>query len=288
MSCYIAPEMSNPICIDRDGHRTSLKWHRAKRRASDPVFTPNRILEGMRLGASVEVDLVVHGERGYAVLHDLSAERETTGTGVVAQLSAADLRSFYLRDEAGVPLDQHVLLLEDLADLLLADGLHPDALLQLDYKEDWRVLDQAAIATFKRAVAPVARHMILSSGDAEAVRLLAGGVAGLRIGYDPCHDGALDRLALSQDFAGFVRDAVAASPQADMIYLYFELVLEADRLGFDIVAAFHGENRRIDAYTINKADQVALPKVQRLLALKVDQITTDDPEGLSALVSASR
>ena len=280
--------MTNPIFIERDGHRTWLKWHRAKRRASDPVFTPNRILEGMRLGASVEVDLVVHGERGYAVLHDLSVERETTGTGVVAQLSAADLRSFYLRDEAGAPLDQHVLLLEDLADLLLADGLHPDALLQLDYKEDWRVLDQAAIATFKRAVAPVARHMILSSGDAEAVRLLAGGVAGLRIGYDPCHDGALDRLALSQDFAGFVRDAVAASPQADMIYLYFELVLEADRLGFDIVAAFHGENRRIDAYTINKADQVALPKVQRLLALKVDQITTDDPEGLSALVSASR
>ena len=280
--------MTNPIFIERNGHRTWLKWHRAKRQASDPVFTPNRILEGMRLGASVEVDLVVHGDRGYAVLHDLSVERETTGTGVVAQLSAADLRSFYLRDDAGVPLDQHVLLLEDLADLLLEGGLHQDALLQLDYKEDWRVLDAAAIATFKRAVAPVAQHMILSSGDAEAVKLLTEDVSGLRIGYDPCHDGALERLAVSQDFSGFVRDAVAASPRAEMIYLHFALVLEADRLGFDMVGAFQAQKRRIDAYTITKADDVALPKVERLLALKVDQITTDDPEGLLALVSSSR
>ena len=44
---------TDPISIDRNGHRTWLKWHRAKRRASDPVFTGKRILEGMALGASV-------------------------------------------------------------------------------------------------------------------------------------------------------------------------------------------------------------------------------------------
>ncbi|UJW85775.1 glycerophosphodiester phosphodiesterase [Devosia sp. SL43] len=276
--------MTDPIFIERQGHRTWLKWHRAKRRASDPVFTPGRILEGMRIGASVEVDLVVHGDRGYAVLHDLSVERETTGAGKVAELTASELRSFYLRGEDGVPLDEHVMLLEDLADLLEQGGLHPDALLQLDYKEDWRVLDPVAVATFKRAVAPVARHMILSSGDAESVRLLTDGVDGLKIGYDPCHDGALERLQVSQEFAGFVRDAVAASPKAEMIYLAYPLVLGADRAGFDIVAAFHAEGRRIDAYTIKVADGVSRPNVQRLLELRVDQITTDDPEGLLALM----
>ena len=148
--------MIAPISIDRQGHRTWLKWHRAKRKASDPVFTGKRILEGMRLGASVEVDLVVHADRGYAVLHDLSVERETTGTGKVAELSAAELRSFYLRGEDGVPLDEHVMLLEDLAALLAQGGLHSDALLQLDYKEDWKVLDEAALRTFKSAVGPVA------------------------------------------------------------------------------------------------------------------------------------
>jgi len=276
--------MSDPIFIERDGHRTWLKWHRAKRQASDPVFTGKRIIEGMRLGASVEVDLVVHGDRGFAVLHDLSVERETTGQGKVAELTADQLRALQLRGVEGVPLDEKVMLLEDLCGLLAEGGLHADALLQLDYKEDWRVLDAAALSTFRAAVTPVARHMIVSSGDAEAVRLLTESTPGIRIGYDPCHDGALDRLAQTQDFAGFVRDTVTASPRAEMIYLAYQLVLEADRLGFDMVGAFHAAGRRIDAYTINKADDVALPKVRRLLELKVDQITTDDPEGLLALV----
>lgn len=238
----------------------------------------------MRLGASVEVDLVVHADRGYAVLHDLSVERETTGSGRVAELSAAELRSFSLRDNDGAPLAERVMLLEDLCALLGEGGLHPDALLQLDYKEDWRVLDPAAVASFKASVEPVARHMILSSGDAESVRLLTGDVAGLRIGYDPCHDGAFERLMQTRDFAGFVRDAVAASPRAEMIYLAYPLVLEADRLGVDLVAAFHAEGRRIDAYTIQRADAGSRPVVARLLELRVDQITTDDPEGVLALM----
>ena len=276
--------MTDPTFIERDGHRTWLKWHRAKRRISDPVFTGARILEGMRLGASVEVDLVIHADRGYAVLHDLGVERETNGRGKVAELGAEALRALQLRAEDGTVLPDHVMLLEDLADLLLKGGLHPDALLQLDYKEDWKVLDERAIASFKSSVAPVAQHMILSSGDAEAVRLLTEGVEGLRIGYDPCHDGALERLRVSRDFTGFVRDAVAASPKAEMIYLYYGLVLEADRLGFDITGAFHAEGRRVDAYTINQADEDNRAKVARLLELKVDQITTDDPEGLVALM----
>lgn len=276
--------MNDPICLIRDGHRTWLKWHRAKRRASDPVFTGGRILEGMRLGASVEVDLVVHADRGYAVLHDLSVERETTGNGRVADLGAKALRALQLRGADGAILPDRVMLLEDLCALLAQGGLHPDALLQLDYKEDWRVLDAPAIASFQSSVGPVASHMILSSGDAKAVQLLTEGVDGLRIGYDPCHDGALERLRQSLDFAGFVRDAVAASPKAEMIYLYYGLVLEADRLGFDMVGAFHEAGKRIDAYTINRANAESAPAVERLLALRVDQITTDDPEGLLALM----
>ncbi|KKB86657.1 glycerophosphodiester phosphodiesterase [Devosia limi DSM 17137] len=279
--------MSDPISIIRNGHRTWLKWHRGRRRASDPVFTGARILEGMRLGASIEVDLVVHADRGYAVLHDLTVERETTGTGPVVNLHAEELRQLHLRGNDGAPLPDRVMLLEDLAALLAAGEVHPEALLQLDYKEDAKALDLAAIASFKASVGPVARHMILSSGDAEAVGLLTDGVDGLRIGYDPCHDGALDRLQQSHDFAGFVRDALAASPSAEMIYLHHGLILEADRLGFDLIAAFHAAGKRIDAYTINRADAASLPAVLRLLDLKADQITTDDPEGVVALVAGA-
>ncbi|KKB11551.1 glycerophosphodiester phosphodiesterase [Devosia geojensis] len=277
--------MHSDIYIERNGHRTWLKWHRARRRGSDPVFTGRRILEGMAAGASVEVDLVVHADKGMAVLHDLTLERETTGAGLVRETSAEVLRSLNLRGNDGAPLPDKVMLLEDLAALLARDGSHPDALLQLDYKEDAGALDPETIASFTTALAPVGQNFILSSGDAEAVDLLSANLPDLNIGYDPCHGDALARLSATGDFAGFVAEAVAASPRADLIYLAYPAVLEAEARGFDLIAAFHAAGRRIDAYTIQRADDGGVAVAERLLALKVDQITTDDPEGLGAALA---
>lgn len=274
--------MADAISVTREGHRTFFKWHRGRRMASDPVFTGRRIIEGMQLGASVEVDLVIHADDGMAVLHNLSLERETTGSGLVRETSAETLRGLHLRDNDGQPIADKVMLLEDLAALIARDGAHPEGLLQLDYKEDAAALTPGVIANFARALGPVARHFILSSGDAEAVALLSADVPGLRIGYDPCHKGALERLMETRDYASFVTDAVAASPKSELDYLEYRLVLEADRDGFDIIGAFHAQGRRIDAYTVRRADDEGLAVVRRLLELRVDQITTDDPEGLAA------
>jgi glycerophosphoryl diester phosphodiesterase len=274
--------MTDAISTTRNGHQTFFKWHRGRRQASDPVFTGRRIIEGMKLGASVEVDLVIHADNGMAVLHNLSLERETTGTGLVRETSAATLRELNLRDNDGAPIADKVMLLEDLAALIARDGAHPDGLLQLDYKEDAAALNPQVIANFAEALRPVARHFILSSGDAESVRLLSENVLGLRIGYDPCHKGALERLMQTRDYAAFVADAVTASPKSELDYLEYRLVLEADRDGFDIIAAFHAHGRRIDAYTVRTADTDGMAIIERLLELKVDQITTDDPEGVAA------
>jgi glycerophosphoryl diester phosphodiesterase len=59
------------------------------------------------------------------------------------------------------------------------------------------------------------------------------------------------------------------------------------RAAFDAVTAVHAAGRGIDAYTIKSADATTLPIVQRLLALKVDQITTTDAKGLDALIEAN-
>ncbi len=277
--------MADAISVTRDGHRTLLKWHRARRRPTDPAFTGRRILEGMAAGASVEVDLVLHADDGFAVLHNLALDRETTGTGPVRETPAATLRTLRLRDNSGAAIPDAVMLLEDLAALIARDGAHPEALLQLDYKEDAAALTPRAIATFAAALGPLAPHVILSSGDAAAVRLLAADVPGLRIGYDPCHVGAIERLMASRAYPAFVAEAVAASPHAELIYLDHRLVLFADTDGFDLVAAFHDAGRRIDAYTIQRADAAGSAAARRLLALKVDQITTDDPEGLGAALA---
>lgn len=274
--------MADAISVTRAGHRTFFKWHRGRRRGSDPVFTGRRIIEGMQLGASVEVDLVIHADDGMAVLHNLSLERETTGSGLVRNTSAETLRGLHLRDNDGQPIDDKVMLLEDLAGLIVRDGAHPEGLLQLDYKEDAAALNPRVIANFAAALKPVARHFILSSGDAESVRMLTDSTPGLRIGYDPCHKGAMERLMATRDYATFVADAVAASPKSELDYLEYRLVLEADRDGFDIIGAFQAHGRRIDAYTVRRADDEGMAVIERLLELKVDQITTDDPEGVAA------
>src|SRR5699024_7841753 len=141
----------------------------------------------------------------------------------------------------------------------------PGALLQLDFKENQGPIDAATIAAFNAAVTPVARNMILSSGEANSVKALAKDTPGLHIGHDPCHQGALGRLAETKDFAGFVASAITDAPNAGMIYLAYPMVLAAGDAGIDVVAMFHAANRRVDAYTIKTADEETLIVVQRLL-----------------------
>lgn len=275
-------DSADAVAVTRSGHRTFFKWHRGRRYAADPVFLGSRIVEGMRLGASVEVDLLVHHGDGFAVLHDLVLDAETTGSGPVREHSAAELRSLFIRDNDGAPTSERVMLLDDLVALLLASGMHSGALLQLDYKEDQPSLGGEAIENFATAIAPLSRHLILSSPDVEAVRRLSAAVPGIRIGYDPCYGEALARLEATKDFRAFLADSLSAIPGAEVIYLAYPLLLEAADHGFDIVAAYHEKNRRVDAYTVETVDKQSIVLVERLLALCVDQITTDDPQGLAA------
>jgi len=272
--------MPDPIFIDHNEHRTWLKWHRARRRLSDPVFTGARIREGMRLGASIEIDLMVHQDHGMVVLHGPRLEGETTGTGLPRETGAAALQKLFLRANDGSPTDEPVMLLEDLVAELQASTIHADALLQLDFKEDMKALDPATISNFARTLAPIQQHFILSAGDATAVAALAAELPRLQIGYDPCDSDSLAKVTQTQDFDSFVANALAASPDAKMIYLGQKLVLFALDHGYDLVAAFHAAGRRIDAYTIRTVDEGSLKMIEQLLALEVDQITTDDPEGL--------
>ena len=276
--------MTDPIFITRNGHRTWLKWHRGRRKASDPVFTGARILEAMRLGASVEVDLVVTGDKGMAVLHDMKLDRETTGTGPVAATNDATIRELHLRGNDGAPIADKVMLLDDLCALMSEGKVHPDALLQLDYKEDETVLDARAIDKFAAATGPVAGNIIISSGSAAALKLLTAAVPGMRSGYDPSDEERFKVALASGTLQAFVDDAVAALDGTDLIYLYWEIVTRSADAGFDIVEAFHRHGKRIDAWTIREASAAMKPHVERLLELKVDQITTDDPEGLVALM----
>lgn len=277
--------MADGIAVTRDGHRTWLKWHRARKTGTDLPFTAERILEGLRLGASVEIDLVRHADGGFAVLHDFMLNHGTTGSGRVSASSAETLRALALRDAAGRPTAHRPMLFDDLCALLAAGGdISPDAVLQLDLKEDAPALDDRVVGSFATAVTAIASHFILSGGHPRAIARLADAVPGLAVGFDPCHEGSIDRLAKTRDFTRFVADALAPFPQAEMIYLEHRLIAFGERHSFDLVAAFHAAGKRIDAYTLEVADRKTAATAEKLLALKVDQITTDDPVGLERLL----
>lgn len=270
-----------PLHIDHHGHRTRLKWHRGRRRAADPAFTGARIVEAMQVGASVEVDLVIHADHGCAILHDLTLDRETTGTGTVRETGAVALRALRLRGHDGEPIDAPVMLLEDLCERLVGETIHPDASLQLDFKEDLASLSPDVISNFSACITPIAGSVILSGGDFDAIAMLADATPGLSTGYDPCYGSSLARLQSDGDHAGFIKRALATAPEARIIYLSHEIILAADDAGVDIVAPVHEAGRHVDAWTINSVTSQTIAKIDRLLALKVDQITTDDPEGVA-------
>lgn len=275
---------STPLALRRHGRTTRLKWHRARRRSDDPPFTATRIVEGLAAGASVEVDLLIHADRGFAVLHDRDLRRETTGSGQVGERTAAMLRGLSLIDRDGRPTHHSVLLLEDLAALFADTEIAPNALLQLDFKQRAKDLDAAAITRFADAVAPFADRAILSCGDAAAVATLTSAAPGIRIGYDPCHRGAAQLTQRSRDYRGFVERALRKAPQAEMIYLDAGLVLSAAKRGFDFAEAFHQHGKAVDAYTLGGAANPGMvPVIDQLLDLAVDQMTVDDPEGIALL-----
>lgn len=274
------------VAIRTSDHVVRLKWHRMKRRIGDIPFTPAILAEALALGASAEIDLQLHGEGSFVVLHDETLDRETTGCGPVREATVETIRSLRMRAPDGAVTDQAVMLLEDLA-AGAANAAAPGALIQLDLKVDAAAIDPAVAARFGAIVAPVAARFVLSGGDFEAVSRLAAATPGVATGYDPCHGGVIERLAERSAFEVFVADALARAPQATTIYLEYPLILKAATLGYNIVRAFQDAGRLIDAYTLNTREPYADGTLRTLVALGVDQITTDEPIALAALYAKS-
>jgi glycerophosphoryl diester phosphodiesterase len=270
------------IAIDAGGHPVRLKWHRLQRRPDDLAFTPRRLREGLVLGASMEVDLRRHADHGFVCLHDATLERETTGSGAIATTTTGTLRRLTLRQADGTPSGEGLILLEDLAEIARIDG-DRHALLQLDLKEDDAALDAGLIESFRRTLACIAGRCIVSGHDWRAVSHLATAVTGLRRGFDPCADDTLDRLRDDQDCRAFIAAGLAAAPEAETIYLDYRIVLAAQEMGVDLIAPCHAAGKTVDAWTLNPDHPRAAESLWHLIALQVDQITTDAPEALEAM-----
>lgn len=258
-----------------------LKWHCLRRRFSDPPFTALRLVEGLAIGASLEVDLRLHADHGFAILHDATLERETDGAGPVRCATPGQLRALVMRrSDGGRP--ERPMLLEDLASIA-APIARPPALLQFDLKDPAAAICPDAIHSFRAAVAPFMDLCILSGDDWPAVQLLASSSPDLQLGFDASENVLGAKPGDPQEFMGLVSRALKSAPTAEWFYLHHSTISGARRCGIDIVDLLHRHGKKVDAWTLNPTDPDAREILRELIIAKVDQITTDDPVALQQM-----
>jgi glycerophosphoryl diester phosphodiesterase len=274
------------LSITPDGWPIRLKWHRLRRRLSDPEFGAEVLAEGFRLGASMEIDLQVRADGGFVVLHDDDLDRETTGTGPVRRHSGADLGRLSLRAQNRPPI-----LSEELAGMIR--DAHPGALLQFDMKNDLTEVGAAGVAHLAALFGNVSDTLIVSGASEPLIAALAGAMPGLKKGLDPTDE--LLALWSAEGLAGVekrLRQCCRHPLDIDMVYLSWEMLVEAAALGLDMVALAHAEGVAVDAWTHEMASPETgftdseWTRFSALTRLKPDQITTDSPIATEAAVMA--
>lgn len=247
-----------PTDIRIDGRVIRLKWHRARRTATDAPFTLGRIVEGLACGASVEIDV-------------------RTGPGGVPVIRHDPLQ--WWRRVRPVDLIPLSAVGDELTNRGVVD-LPARARLQLDIKDTARVLTTAVAQQISADVSSFADAVVASGNDPVAVARIAEQDPRTATGHDPCTRSAVRRLRRTGDVDGFVATALEADRGAGIIYLDHRIILALAATGTDIVASFHAAGRQVDAYTFAGPDPETLGQVRALIDLGIDQITTDDPEGL--------
>lgn len=248
----------------------------------DAEFGAAVMAEGFRIGASMELDLQVRGDGGFVVLHDHTLDRETTGSGPVSHYSGVQISTLRYRTQDAAPI-----LSEDLAGLLTL--AHPEALLQFDMKNTAEEVGPKGLAHFAARFAALPAGIIISGGSIPLIRALAERAPKIQRGYDPTDHlleiwPSLGLTGVERAFTEVLRDLV----KPDMVYLQWEMILTAADLGLDIIALSRAEGVKVDAWThkfanpsagFSEAEGQAFAK---LLALKPDQITTDEPVATEA------
>ncbi|MCX7302511.1 MAG: hypothetical protein NTX73_19415 [Rhodobacterales bacterium] len=270
------------IAVRIAGHKTRLKWHRLRRSMTDPEFGTAVMTAGFALGASMELDLRVRGDGGFAVLHDDMLEGETTGAGRVADWTGDALGATTYRQSG-----DKVVLSERLAAMM--PSAHPEALLQFDMKDDLDVVGPRGIDHLADHFGSTRSPIIFSGGSTALIRALAERLPHIPRGIDPT-----DRLAAIAPGRGIAAAEAALlaelrdGTEPDTCYLSWELVLEFQRGGLDLVALCHAEGVRVDAWTYNLTDpaggftDVEWGEFFLLMSLRPDQITTDESRATEA------
>lgn len=245
-----------------EGRTVRLKWHMLRRFADDPPFARGNLRDGLAAGASLEVDIRALACGHFVCLHDADLDRETTGTGAVADMDAATVSRLRMR-KGGEP----VLLLDEIVRMVRAGSTHPSAQVQLDL---FGKVDTAAGQAFAASLRGVARGFLLNANDWDTVVRLGASVPGLLLGYDPTRaEGTMNNVT------DVFRAVHGRAPEADWIYLRRDIVRESYERGDGLVDRLHASGHLVDCWTIDQGTADATDDFLAAVNAGCDQITTN-------------
>jgi glycerophosphoryl diester phosphodiesterase len=261
-----------------------LKWHMLRQRKADPAHLRENLLAGLAAGAALEVDVVTTADGHFVCLHDLTLDAETTGHGAVAEATREEIWALRQRANDGTALAAPPLFLDEV--VAAVSNLHrPGAgLVQLDIKDGAARYDDATVARLGETLCDAVPAFIAGGCDWPAVRCLRDAVPGLLAGFDPL-DLYRDRPpATASQCEALAETAFDMAPDAAIYYLEAHLVLGAMDLGVDLLARFKAAGAEVDVWTLDAGRPGLRGELARLIALGVDQVTTNDPRELALVL----
>lgn len=255
-----------------------------RRRKSDPPFSRGNLTAALAGLAPCEVDVVFTADGHALCLHDRTLDRETTGSGRVGDATRAEIEALRQRAPDGTALPEAPLFLDEVVAAVAATEVCRPALVQLDVKSRADALTPRVVEQLARLLRDSADAFIVSAHDWPTVQRIVTAVPGLHAGFDPL---ALYPRSFDLDADGFravAARALETAPEASIFYAEAALLLAARGQGVDLVRELSRSGADVDAWTID-ADHPRLHDVLRtLIASGCQQITSNDPELLAAIV----
>jgi len=271
-----------PVSVDGPHGAIRLKWHKLRTHVTEAPFKPRNLALGWRLGASLEIDILVAADQRFVVTHDATLGPSTTGRGRVASMSLAATAGLFHRDGAGfADPDAPLLSLAELVAPLRSQPRSPGALLQLDLKLlQVDALSQASIEDATAAVSGLEQAIVVGSHYLDQARHLAAAMPGARLGYDPMRAASRDP-GLARDSKRLFRHMQRRREGIAFAYLRFDLVTASEARGFPLVARLLDLGIETDAWTVNPGPQLSNAALRALVEARVRQITTDAPSEIA-------
>ena len=261
-----------------------LKWHMLRRRRSDPAFLRANLVAALEQGAACEVDIVVTADGHALCLHDLTLDRETTGTGPAARHSRAEIERLRQRGPDGAVLASPPLFLDEIAAAVRAGPPMEEGQLQLDMKAPAGALTGKVLDRIALTLGDAASRFIAGGDDWTLIRLLAEAVPGLHAGFDPLAHYRRSCDLAADEFLRLGETVLGLAPGAEMYYLEAKLVLAGLDRGVNLIDLVTRHRAMVDVWTLDANRKGLRRDLRRLVEAGCHQITTNDPDALRPII----